>query len=254
MTWYSPEPRASFPFHPQPPPGPSPPSLFLSRCKVTRQLFPSSLVRVLWAVAFEYNGPVDAPLWLHQYFLLSLSFLPRVFFRVLVCFSPGSAFFRRRFCRPSCPHVFSLVLCHDAVFGWSDGPSSSILLLSSTTIACMQSQTARTCEFKGEEEKFNGDATCTLSSFFTTFPTASRVSIQENGRARDLPAINQFRIQFVHNDQIANCCTPCAMRRGVGVEKMLAKKLQIIYYDVCITALHKAGGEVVTAVASFSST
>jgi len=50
-------------------------------CQVTRQLFPSSLVRVLWAVAFEYNGPVDAPslpLWLHQYFLLSLSlsFLP----------------------------------------------------------------------------------------------------------------------------------------------------------------------------------
>jgi len=50
-------------------------------CQVTRQLFPPSLVRVLWAVAFEYNGPVDAPslpLWLHQYFLLSLSlsFLP----------------------------------------------------------------------------------------------------------------------------------------------------------------------------------
>ena len=47
-------------------------------CQVTRQLFPSSLVRVLWAVAFEYNGPVDAPPWPHQYFLLSLSlsFLP----------------------------------------------------------------------------------------------------------------------------------------------------------------------------------
>ena len=80
-------------------------------CQVTRQLFPSSLVRVLWAVAFEYNGPVDAPslLWQTstQYFLRSVSvflFFPRVFFRVLVCFSPGSAFFSRLFCPPSCPH------------------------------------------------------------------------------------------------------------------------------------------------------
>ena len=40
---------------------------------------------------------------------------------------------------------------------------------------------------------------------------------------------------------------------GWVAEKMFAKKLQIIYYDVCVTALHKAGGEVETAVASFSS-
>lgn len=57
--------------------------------------------------------------------------------------------------------VFSLVLCHDAVFGWSDRPSfppSSSL-----------------------QHYFPYPASdCTLSSFFTTFPTASRVSSQEN--------------------------------------------------------------------------
>merc|ERR1712037_89157 len=73
-------------------------------CQVTRQLFPPSLVRVLWAVAFEYNGPVDAPPSTNTFYSVSVFlFFPRVFFRVLVCFAPGSAFFSRRFCSPSCP-------------------------------------------------------------------------------------------------------------------------------------------------------
>ena len=163
-------------------------------CQVTRQLFPSSLVRVLWAVAFEYNGPVDAPslpLWLHQYFLLSLSlsFLPpsllqgsRLLFARLGFLQSSvlSTFLYPR-------TVFSLVLCHDAVFGWSDRPSfppSSSLQLFSVSSLGLQEHV--TMSFVDEENVDEGDdctqlsATCTLSSFFTTFPTASRVSSQEN--------------------------------------------------------------------------
>jgi len=135
-------------------------------CQVTRQLFPSSLVRVLWAVAFEYNGPVDAPslpLWLHQYFLLSLSlsFLPpsllqgsRLLFARLGFLQSSvlSAFLSAQ------SSVSSFVMMRSLV--GPIVPPFPLLLLSNY---------------------FPYPASdCTLSSFFTTFPTASRVSSQEN--------------------------------------------------------------------------
>jgi len=59
--------------------------------------------------------------------------------------------------------VFSLVLCHDAVFGWSRRPSFP------------------PSSSSPQHNYFPYPASdCTLSSFFTTFPTASRVSSQEN--------------------------------------------------------------------------
>jgi len=134
MAYYSPELKAGFPSKCRQLPSVliSSSSFCPSLCQVTRQLFPSSLVRVLWAVAFEYNSPVDAvppsgPT--NTFYSVSVFlFFPRVFLRVLVCFSPGSTFFSRRFFRLLVRTVFSLVLCHDAVFGWSDRPASSILL------------------------------------------------------------------------------------------------------------------------------
>jgi len=82
-------------------------------------------------VAFEYNGPVDAvaPFGSTNTFY-SVS--------VFLFFPPSSGFssaFRPArlssvvgFVRLLVRTVFSLVLCHDAVFGLSDRPSSSILL------------------------------------------------------------------------------------------------------------------------------
>jgi len=135
-------------------------------CQVTRQLFPSSLVRVLWAVAFEYNGPVDAPslpLWLHQYFLLSLSlsFLPPSLLQGsrLLCARLGflqssvlSAFLSAQ------SSVSSFVMMRSLV--GPIVPPFPLLLLSNYFLYPVSD--------------------CTLSSFFTTFPTASRVSSHEN--------------------------------------------------------------------------
>jgi len=117
-------------------------------CQVTRQLFPSSLVRVLWAVAFEYNGPVDAPslpLWLHQYFLLSLSlsFLPPSLLQGsrLLCarlgFLQSSVLFAFLSAQSS---VSSFVMMRSLV-GPMVPPPPFPFLLQSTTSARMQSRT-----------------------------------------------------------------------------------------------------------------
>jgi len=98
-------------------------------------------VRIQWSC----RCPLPSPGPTNTFYSVSVFlFVPRVFFRLLVCFSPGSALACRRFCKTSCPvTVAGLVLCHDAVFGWSLSPSSSFLLsfLLSTTSARMQSRT-----------------------------------------------------------------------------------------------------------------
>ena len=82
-------------------------------------------------VRIQWSCRCRRPLWLHQYFLLclSLSFLPPEsssgFSSAL---RPARLSSVVGFVRLLVRTVFSLVLCHDAVFGLSDRPSSSILL------------------------------------------------------------------------------------------------------------------------------
>ena len=156
--------------------------------------------------------------------------------------------------------VFSLVLCHDAVFGWSDRPS--ILLhppfFSLMRVSSLGLQEHVTMSFVDEVDG-DGDHLYTLQ-LLHHLPNRLQ-SVQP----RELQGSRLACHQLVQNSisarraESAHCCTYiCAWQfRGEGGgwrKKCLPKKLQIIYYDVCITALHKAGGEVETAVASFSST
>jgi len=82
-------------------------------------------------VRIQWSCRCCRPLWLHQYFLLclSLSFLPpESSSGFSSAFRPARLSSVVGFVRLLVRTVFSLVLCHDAVFGLSDRPSSSILL------------------------------------------------------------------------------------------------------------------------------
>jgi len=82
-------------------------------------------------VRIQWSCRCRRPLWLHQYFLLclSLSFLPpESSSGFSSAFRPARLSSVVGFVRLLVRTVFSLVLCHDAVFGLSDRPSSSILL------------------------------------------------------------------------------------------------------------------------------
>lgn len=103
-------------------------------CQVTRQLFPSSLVASIVGSGVRIQWSCRCPLPplanIHSILStlsLSLSFLPpsllqgsRLLFARLGFLESSvlSTFLYPR-------TVFSLVLCHDAVFGWSHSPSSS---------------------------------------------------------------------------------------------------------------------------------
>jgi len=137
-------------------------------------------------VRIQWSCRCRRPLWLHQYFLLclSLSFLPpsllqgsRLLFARLGFLQSSvlSAFLSAQ------SSVSSFVMMRSLVCPIVPPPPSSFPL------SCLQHNY---CVYPVSD--------CTLSSCFTTLPTASRVSSHENCRALDLPDFEVFRVNSGH--------------------------------------------------------